>query len=76
MEQNLSEKRSFKRIPLTLPVDGKSRVKAFQGYDFQGEILDVCFDGQMNSNLKSGTYYGDWSFKKMQKKELGDPRLE
>ena len=45
MEQNLSEKRSFKRIPLTLPVEGKSRVKAFQGYDFQGEILDACFDG-------------------------------
>jgi len=45
MAQNLSEKRSFKRIPLTLPLKGKYRMKALQGYHFQGEILDVCFDG-------------------------------
>jgi len=45
MAQNISEKRSFKRIPLTLPLKGKYRMKALQGYHFQGEILDVCFDG-------------------------------
>jgi hypothetical protein len=45
MEKNLSEKRSFERIPLTLPVKGRTRTKAFQGHDFQGQILDVCFDG-------------------------------
>jgi hypothetical protein len=45
MAQNISEKRSFKRIPLTLLLKGKYRVKALQDYHFQGEILDVCFDG-------------------------------
>jgi hypothetical protein len=76
MAQNLSEKRSFKRIPLTLPVEGKSRVKALQGYDFQGEILDMCFDGLgikvddtnefkvgQKVRFKTKLYPGDFSIK-------------
>jgi hypothetical protein len=76
MEKNLSEKRSFKRIPLTLSVEGKSRVKALQGYDFQGEILDMCFDGigikvddtngfkvGQKVKFKTKLYPGDFSIK-------------
>lgn len=76
MEQNLSEKRSFKRIPLTLPVEGKSRAKVFQGHDFQGQILDVCFDGLsikvddadgfkvgQKVKFKTKLYPGDFSIK-------------
>jgi hypothetical protein len=76
MAQNLSEKRSFKRIPLTLSVEGKSRVKALQGYDFQGEILDMCFDGigikvddtngfkvGQKVKFKTKLYPGDFSIK-------------
>ena len=76
MEKNLSEKRSFKRIPLTFPVEGKSRVKALQSYDFQGEILDMCFDGVgikvddtngfkvgQKVKFKTRLYPGDFSIK-------------
>jgi hypothetical protein len=76
MEQNLSEKRSSKRIPLTLPLEGKSRVKALQRYDFQGETLDMCFDGigikvdctngfkvGQKVKFKTRLYPGDFSIK-------------
>ena len=45
MAQTLSKKRNFKRIPIVLPLKGKSRVKTLQSYHFQGETLDVSFDG-------------------------------
>ena len=76
MAQNLSEKRRFKRIPLTLPVEGKSRVKALHRYDFQGETLDMCSDGigikvddtngfKVGQKIKFKTrlYPGDFSIK-------------
>ncbi len=78
MAQNLSEKRSFKRIPLTLTLQlkGKYRVKASQSYHFQGETLDVCFDGlgikvdgsngfEVGQKVKFKTrlYPGDFSIK-------------
>ena len=76
MAQNLSEKRSDKRIPLKLPLKGKYRVKALQSYHFQGETLDVCFDGlsikvddangfEVGQKVKFKTilYPGDFSIK-------------
>ena len=76
MAGNLSEKRSFQRIPFTLPLEGKYRVKALQSYHFQGETLDMCFDGigiKVNDTngfkvgqkvkFKTRLYPGDFSFK-------------
>ena len=76
MAQNLSEKRRFKRIPSTLPLKGKYRVKALQSSYFQGETLDMCFDGigikvddtngfKVGQKIKFKTrlYPGDFSIK-------------
>jgi hypothetical protein len=76
MAQNLSEKRSSKRVPLTLPLKGKYRVKALQSSHFQGETLDMCFDGigikvddtngfKVGQKIKFKTrlYPGDFSIK-------------
>ena len=76
MAQNLSEKRSSKRIPFTLPLKGKYRVKALQSAHFQGETLDMCSDGigikvddtngfKVGQRIKFKTklYPGDFSIK-------------
>ena len=76
MEQNLSEKRSFKRIPFTSPLEGKYQVKALQSHRFKGKILNMCFDGigiEVNDTngfevgqkvkFKTKLYPGDFSIK-------------
>jgi hypothetical protein len=76
MEQDLSEKRSFKRIPSTSPLEGKYRVKALQSRRFKGKILNMCFDGvriKLNDTngfevgqkikFKTKLYPGDFSIK-------------
>jgi hypothetical protein len=40
-----SEKRRFKRVPLTLPVKGKCPEKLFHSYLFQGKTRDVSYEG-------------------------------
>ena len=76
MAQNLSEKRNFKRIPFTRPLEGKYQVKALQSHRFNGEILNICFDGikikvdgtngfEVGQKVKFKTklYPGDFSIK-------------
>ena len=76
MAQNISEKRRVRRILLTLPLKGKFRVKALQSYHFQGETLDVCYDGLcikvddtngfkvgQKVKIKTMLYPGDFSIK-------------
>ena len=45
MTINSSEKRRHRRIPLTLPISGKCRETRFQNHPFQGETLDMSYEG-------------------------------
>ena len=39
------EKRQHIRVPLSLPIDGKSVETLFNSHSFQGEIRDICYEG-------------------------------
>ena len=45
MEDEFSEKRHSKRVPLTLPVKGKLPETLFHSNFFQGETRDVSYEG-------------------------------
>ena len=39
------EKRQHMRVPLTLPISGKSAETIFNRHSFQGQIRDMCYEG-------------------------------
>ena len=45
MGVEFSDKRQFKRVPLTLPFKGKCLEKLFHSHSFQGETRNVSYEG-------------------------------
>ena len=70
-----SQNRKFERVPVSLPIIGKTIPELFKGHSFEGESQNICYNGlciktsangfRVGQKLKFGTwlYKGDFLFK-------------
>lgn len=75
MNNPTPQNRQFNRIPISIPVKGKYSLKTFQNHSFEGQSLDISYDGlciKTNANgfkagqklkLSAWRYKGDFPIK-------------
>ena len=75
MPGQFDQKRQFERVPISLPVNGKYVPKIFQSHFFEGQSLNMSYDGlciktrsngfKAGQNIQLGTrlYKGDFLLK-------------